>query len=348
MNNTSTTAAHSYDVVIVGAGAGGCAAALSLPAGTRALLIERSEPGAHRCCGGLLTTDASRSLAALDLSIPPEILVEPQPLSVRAHDLDSGREQSYHRAYLNLDRCRFDEWLLNLASKRVEVKHGAAFLARTRGGVRVRIDGAIREVRTGLVIGADGANSTVRRACLGRHSAPRKMLAIQAYLHSTSPLPNHEVLFASGLTGFYAWGISKPGAVIVGDAFHDRRRCRESFDEIVNWYRRSFDLGSELQPRSVRYLSQPWARNELLEGETGLLLVGEAAGLVSPSSGEGISYAISSGAAAGRSVGSPEPLSVYRRQFDELATAVMRKKWKARVIYSPRLRSMALRIPWCP
>lgn len=348
MTSTAITATRSYDVVIVGAGAAGCAAALGLPDGTRALLVDRSDSGTRRCCGGLLTGEASRSLAALGLTIPPSVLVERQPHVVRAHDLDSGREQSYRREYLNLDRCRFDEWLLDLASARVEIRHSAAFLGCTTGGVRLRVDGAVQEVRTGLVIGADGATSTVRRVCLPSQSAPRKMLAIQAYLDSRSPLSNHEVLFASKLTDFYAWGISKPGVVIVGAAFHDRKACRESFDEIIKWYRRAFDLGPEVEPRSVRYLSQPWNRGELSAGGNGVLLVGEAAGLVSPSSGEGISYAVSSGTAAGKSVGSSEPLKNYRHHFDELASSVMHKKWKARVIYSPRLRSFALRLPWCP
>lgn len=348
MTDTSTITTRSYDVLIVGAGAAGCATALSLPAGTRALLIDRSAPGTHRCCGGLLTGDASRNLAALGLAIPPDVLAEPQPQTVRAHDLDSGREQSYQREYLNLDRRRFDEWLLNAASRRVEIRHSASFLGCTTDGARLRVDGVVREIRTGLVIGADGATSTVRRACFRQTPAPRKMLAIQAYLDSSSPLPNHEVLFASGLTGFYAWGISKPGGVIVGAAFHEHARCQEPFDEIVKWYRRSFDLGCEVAPRSVRYLSQPWHQDELHAGGPGVLLVGEAAGLVSPSSGEGISYAVSSGAAAGRSVGASEPLNSYRHHFNKLAAAVMRKKWKARVIYSPRLRSLALRLPWCP
>ena len=91
-------------------------------------------------------------------------------------------------------------------------------------------------------------------------------------------------------------------------------------------------------------------------GAGGVLLGGEAAGLVSPSSGEGLSFALSSGAVAGRAVGAaagpgapPAPGGADDYcGFRRLAGRVARKFIKARVIFSPRLRRLALRLPWCP
>ena len=80
----------------------------------------------------------------------------------------------------------------------------------------------------------------------------------------------------------------------------------------------------------------------------GGLLAGEAAGLVSPSSGEGLSFALSSGAAAGSAAASANPQAAYARAFGRQAARVARKFIKARVIFSPRLRRLALRLPWCP
>jgi len=77
-------------------------------------------------------------------------------------------------------------------------------------------------------------------------------------------------------------------------------------------------------------------------------LAGEAAGLVSPSSGEGISFALESGAAAGAALGSSRPLAAYERSFAPLAARVCRKFVKAKVIFNPRLRRLALRIPFYP
>jgi flavin-dependent dehydrogenase len=79
-----------------------------------------------------------------------------------------------------------------------------------------------------------------------------------------------------------------------------------------------------------------------------VLLAGEASGLVSPSSGEGISFALSSGAAAGRAVAAADVRGAYQKDFAPLARKVMVKTVKARIVYSPAARRVTLRLPWCP
>ena len=97
-----------YDVLIVGAGAAGCAAAISLPEGVSALLVDSGEPGRARCCGGLLAPDAQDALGRMGLVPPAPVRLAPEPRAVHVVDLDSGAEQTYPRRYLNVDRARFD------------------------------------------------------------------------------------------------------------------------------------------------------------------------------------------------------------------------------------------------
>jgi geranylgeranyl diphosphate/geranylgeranyl-bacteriochlorophyllide a reductase len=338
----------SYDVLVVGAGPAGCAAAISLAPGTRALLVERSAPGSRRCCGGLITSQTGRQLERLGLAIPDQLHAEPQPTVVRVHDLDNNLTQSYSRDYLNLDRDRFDDWLIEQAATHADIIRGGNFIERTKTGAILRAGGRIMQVRCPLVIGADGAHSRVRKQCIPSAPKPRVLIAMQAYLSYSRPLTNHEVLFDSRLTDYYAWAICKPEAVIVGCGFHERHDAREKFQKVIDWYRSAFDLGEEALPRSFRYLSQPWSRSQICAGAAGTLLAGEAAGLVSPSSGEGISYALASGIAAGRAATAVDPLSAYKRQFVKLARRVAAKKPKALVTRSPRMRRQALRLPWCP
>lgn len=341
-----------YDVVVIGAGAAGCAAALSLPPGTRALLVDRGDPACGRCCGGLLAPDAQAAVAALGLTVPGEVRVAPEPRVVRVTDLDSGREQTYRRHYVNLDRARFDAWLLDLARPRAEFRPAARFCGLERAGddLEVRFASAGRDetVRTRRLIAADGAGSAVRRAAFPDWPGPATMLAIQVRLAADDPPHAHEVLFSSRLTDFYAWAIPKPGAVLVGAAFGQARGARERFEEILGWYRDRLDLRGKVQKKSARRLSRPGARRELFAGAAGILLAGEAAGLVSPSSGEGLSFALSSGTAAGSAAASADPQAAYARAFARQAARVARKFIKARVIFSPRLRRLALRLPWCP
>jgi flavin-dependent dehydrogenase len=69
---------------------------------------------------------------------------------------------------------------------------------------------------------------------------------------------------------------------------------------------------------------------------------------VSPSSGEGISFALRSGTAAGAAFGSADPARAYRREFGKLARRVAAKLLKVKVIFTPRLRRLALRVPYYP
>ena len=341
-----------YDVLIVGAGAAGCAAAMSLPEGTRALLIDRGQPSAGRCCGGLLAPDAQRAIARMGLALPLEVRVRPEPRAVHVFDLDGGREQVYRRDYVNLDRARFDAWLLDLAAARAEFRPHTRLIGldRRNDGVAARIArrGHEEEVRARLVIGADGAASCVRRIAFPTAPSPETMLAIQVRLAADEPPPIHEVLFASRLTDFYAWAIPKPGAVLVGSAFGQPRGARDRFEEILAWYRETFGLDGEVLKKSARRLTRPRTKGDLLGGSERVLLAGEAGGLVSPSSGEGLSFALGSGAAAGRAARDAWPGTVYGRTFRRLAGRVARKFVKARVIFSPAWRRWALALPWCP
>jgi geranylgeranyl reductase len=136
--------------------------------------------------------------------------------------------------------------------------------------------------------------------------------------------------------------------VFVGCAFGQRQEARECFEEVLAWYSRTLGLIERPGEWSARLLSQPLTRSDIFAGTGNVMLAGEAAGLVSPSSGEGISFALSSGAGAGRAVASASPDKAHAEQFKPLARRVMVKTVKARIIYSPAARSWALRLPWRP
>lgn len=341
-----------FDVLIIGAGPAGCAAAMRLPPGMRALLVDRGDPAQGRCCGGLLAPDAQRALGRLGLVLPEDVRVRPEPKAVHVRDLDSGREQHYARDYVNVDRARLDAWLAGLAGARAEFRPHARLvdLARTGEGIEARLvrQGRIETVRSRVVIGADGALSAVRRAAFPSRPPCPAMLAIQARLEAASPPEAHEVVFSGHLTDFYAWAIPKPGGVLVGAAFSDLARARDRFEAILDAMRRAVGLeGAEIE-RSARRLTRPGRREHLLAGDARMLLAGEAAGLVSPSSGEGLSFALESGAAAGAAAGTDAPGRAYRPAFARQARRVVRKFLKARVIFSPQWRRLALRLSWCP
>jgi len=179
-------------------------------------------------------------------------------------------------------------------------------------------------------------------------NTPDLLHALQVRLPPSDSLRAHEVIFSSELTDFYAWAIPKPDCVLVGSAFADTATARPRFDKLVQVMCRNHGLRHEILSRSARPLSRPGTRDHLLHGGAGILLAGEAAGLISPSSGEGISYAVESGAAAGRALTSEDPARAYVRDFDRIALKVCAKFLKARTIFTPWTRRLAMRLPWCP
>ena len=55
-------------------------------------------------CGCLLSEDSQRSLARYDITLPKDVLVDPQIFSVKAIDLEAGLVRHYQRTCLNMDQ----------------------------------------------------------------------------------------------------------------------------------------------------------------------------------------------------------------------------------------------------
>jgi flavin-dependent dehydrogenase len=347
--HSTTTAEDRLDALIVGAGAAGCACAASLPSGIRAIVVDRADPGAGRCCGGLIAHDAKDALARLASPLPAGVRVQPEPAVVHAIDLESSREQTYRRDYWNVDRARFDAWLLGLA--RAEFCRAQLVrLERDGSGFRafLREHGRERIVGCRFIVGADGGTSLVRRLLFPAAPAPERLLAIQATLPPATHLDRQEVIFSERLTDFYAWAIPKPDCVLVGAAFAEPRGATARFAELRRLFCERYRLSDEVLAQCGRILSRPRRPRELFGGAGAALLCGEASGLVSPSSGEGISYAIESGIAAGRALAAADPGRAYARRLRPVLLRIRGKFVKARIILSPRLRRIALRLPWYP
>ena len=72
-------------------------------------------------------------------------------------------------------------------------------------------------------------------------------------------------------------------------------------------------------------------------------LIGEAAGLISPSSLEGISSALISACALAESLREANPLRAYRKKLRRLRGKLLAKNLKCPFMYHPLLRDLVLR-----
>lgn len=114
-----------YDIVIIGAGPAGSTLARQISKSKKKILIIDAENEKNKKpCGGLLAPDAQKEFAHYDLVLPKDILVSPQIFSVKTMDLVSKQVRYYQRYYLNMDRYKFDKYLVSLIPDNIKKING--------------------------------------------------------------------------------------------------------------------------------------------------------------------------------------------------------------------------------
>jgi len=338
-----------YDVAVIGAGPAGSTLARLLPESVKTIIIDRKndEPDSFsKPCGGLLSTDAQKALSAFALTLPKEILVDPQIFSVKTIDLRTGLIRHYQRFYINLDRHKFDRWLFSLIPEYVEKCEAEVTGISRENDIFIITcktpDGEIRRITAKRIIGADGANSIVRRTFFPR----RKMcsyVAIQQWFAETYKNPFYSCVFDPETSDCCSWSISKDSHFIFGGAFAPQH-CRENFEKQKQKLEKyGFRFGTPLKTEACLVL-RPKSFFDFTTGKDGVFLIGEAAGFISPSSLEGVSFAIDSAAVLADvlsgSTGIPE--RIYHRKTRAIRLKLLLKIWKCPFMYWPVLRRLIM------
>ncbi len=339
-----------FEIAIIGAGPAGSTAARLLGPHCRVALMDKRDlecggSGAdeEKACGGLLAPDAQRAMAELSLGLPRSVVVDPQLFAVRSIDLRTGLERRYQRHYINIDRLLFDRWLYSLVPGGVAKFPHCAVRAVEDGpraaSVRYVKDGFPGSLEARIVIGADGARSLLRSAVSGPEKAQR-YLAVQEWFPRPAGPPYYSALFDPAVTDFYAWTIPKNGDLILGAALHPGSGPVEKL-ELLKCRLRDFGLSlSRPRKRRSAFLLRPRGPGSVALGSGRLALAGEAAGLVSPSSGEGLSFALESAALLSEAIlkNGEDFMGAYARAASGLRRTILMKVLKAAVLYEPHVR----------
>lgn len=309
-----------YDLIVVGAGpAGSTAAREAAASGASVLLLDRAVFPRDKPCGGGVNVRAARQL--------PFSLVPVTERTIRGIGVSLDRSHNFTRrseqplCYMT-QRSRLDAYLVEQAVRASVSFHDGA-------GVRsVDLDGRAPVVRTNsqafsgrLVIGADGANGIVAR---GSGLAGRRRLAVAFeadYPWHTRGDERWRETIAMDLgliPGGYGWLFPKGDHVNIGVGGwrHFGPTLRGRLDRLARFYGRSPGEARNLRGHHlpIRTANAPLARGRVM-------LVGDAAGLIDPLSGEGIYAAIYSGGLAAsyalqRLSGQLPDLSGYQHAID--------------------------------
>jgi len=317
-----------YEVLIVGAGPAGSAAAIKCAkSGLSVLLIDRATLGRHKPCAGILPTVATYVLDELDLRLPSTVLSEPKELGIfyvpHSGRVNGGELKNYR--VFNLDRDLFDRWLIEKA-----VETGAHLQTETTllalneeeyVEAALRTGSGIRKVKVGYVIGADGALSTVRRCLQGEHKQQPLLTVIQEYWEGEGEFGDYfYTILNTKITPTYGYLLKKKNNLIIGTGSTEPKQVIKSLSLLKDWLAKEFSFRPlVLKKREVGFL--PYGDCYLGRGR--ILLVGDAAGLCNRFSGEGIRFALESGIAAAESVkkaenGDTSALEFYRQQLQPL------------------------------
>jgi geranylgeranyl reductase family protein len=280
-----------YDVAVIGAGpAGSTCAALCAAGGMRTLLLERATFPREKVCGDCLNPACWPILDRLGVSKRILALPHLQLAEVDFIGLHGRRVRIPIANEIAIQRSIFDQVLLERARELgADVREN---MALTTIIYRDALRAGNKLFKMRRLVAADGRNSTVARLLGLLPHAAKDRVAVQAHVPAPRDFGERVAM------QFHEQGYS--GAANIGDDLLNlclvaRPRNIESLKE---WARDEFDIAAQHEWRTVT----PLARAAIAPAYGDLLLVGDAARVVEPFTGEGIAYALATGELAARAL----------------------------------------------
>ncbi|MGB4099366.1 MAG: geranylgeranyl reductase family protein [bacterium] len=308
-----------WDVIVIGLGpAGSTAARCIAETGLKVLALDRATFPRRKTCAGGLTLRAQKYIP-LELSDYFETAIHSIEVALNRENLISITQSEPFM--FTTRRERLDAALVEKARVGGAVIKENCYVKSfqyKQDIVYVDVNGETEKAR--FLIGCDGVNSVVRRA--NHFSKLRTLPAWEAEYKMTDNVSDTEktqVLIDMGIVKRgYGWIFPKRETFSIGIAgrFHRRSEIEQAVQRLLKHYSGG-SIGTMLEQSGhllpIFNPSQPLSCD-------GILLAGDAAGLVDPFIGEGLYYAFASGVVAAewvkQNIGNRKPeYSAYKIQL---------------------------------
>ena len=296
------------DVVIVGGGPAGSSCAWALRhSGLDVLIIDRATFPRHKLCGGWITPLVLDELEFTPADYSPGRTMQPitgfrlSAIGGPQVEVRSERVVSY-----GIRRCEFDEYLLRRSGARIREGVALTSVERSDGSWLIN-----SEIRARMLIGAGGHFCPVGRY-LGNKGSPAPVLAQEIEFEMDAPqavrskiageIP--ELFFCRDLLG-YGWVFRKDNYLNVGLGRTDPHEISSHMKDFTGYLAKTRAVevpGNGIAGHAYGLFGH--SQRKILDD--GVLLIGDAAGLAYPESGEGIRPAIESGLIAAHAIASAE------------------------------------------
>ena len=290
-----------FDVAVIGAGpSGAIAAKISANEKLKTIVIEKKPLPRNKPCGGWITSSALQLIEENFGKVPENLLEK------RIEEIILLPDCEFHQSInaVSVYRKSFDYWLTQDAEKAGAVIHKATLRSVSQKQdyaiMKLKCNNLKQEIRAKYVVGADGAGSTVR-SCLYLDQKRQLAEAYQAYIRGQAPknaVYVHFPIEEPQVT--YFWIVPKKKNIVAGVGGLPPINLKKLMQNFLSMIDEKFRIG-----KILKYEAHPipiFSPSNFALGERRLLLVGDAASLVNPFTGEGISGSLISGKLAGEAI----------------------------------------------